>query len=161
MEGIRRKEEEENVVADKSKRKVLAYLLRLRQRSKEQTSRFSLSKKKTTSILISNQSTSQLVSFSPISSTPLCFFSKRRWKITENNKTGTLSAQNKSAVTEPLFILIYSNKKNDIKFKKKEENLMNVTLLLRWKKHPPRIRNPVYSLYSSQEGGCYLSSRRA
>lgn len=114
-----------------------------------------------TSILISNQSTSQLVSFSPISSTPLCFFSKRRWKITENNKTGTLSAQNKSAVTEPLFILIYSNKKNDIKFKKKEENLMNVTLLLRWKKHPPRIRNPVYSLYSSQEGGCYLSSRRA
>jgi hypothetical protein len=77
LEGIRRKEEEENVVADKSKRKVLAYLLRLRQRSKEQTSRFSLSKKKTTSILISNQSTSQLVSFSPISSTPLCFFSKK------------------------------------------------------------------------------------
>jgi hypothetical protein len=91
----------------------------------------------------------------------LFLFKKRRWKITENNKTGTLSAQNKSAVTEPLFILIYSNKKNDIKFKKKEENLMNVTLLLRWKKHPPRIRNPVYSLYSSQEGGCYLSSRRA
>jgi hypothetical protein len=75
LEGIRRKEEEENVVADKSKRKVLAYLLRLRQRSKEQTSRFSLSRK---DFHFDKQSVNVATGFLfPISSTPLCFFSKK------------------------------------------------------------------------------------